>query len=152
MQSNMAATLNIDWVVDRAREAAELLGHASTARRRSAALDAARARSAGRRRRSTIPTSTRPASAGRSSTSTPGRSSSACRQRTSFLDLVRAVYEGLAFAARDCYGAMGHAPEEIRVAGGAARSPALQPILAQRAGARRCARARARRRVPPVPP
>ena len=50
--------------------------------------------------------------------------------RTSFLDLVRAVYEGLAFAARDCYGAMGHVPDEIRVAGGAARSRALKTILA----------------------
>ena len=50
--------------------------------------------------------------------------------RTGFLELVRAVYEGLAFAARDCYGAMGHVPEEIRVAGGAARSKALKSILA----------------------
>jgi erythritol kinase len=50
--------------------------------------------------------------------------------RTSFLDLVRAVYEGLAFAARDCYGAMGRLPEEIRLAGGASRSKAFKAILA----------------------
>ena len=50
--------------------------------------------------------------------------------RTSFLDLVRAVYEGLAFAARDCYGAMGHVPEEIRLAGGASRSKSFKTILA----------------------
>jgi erythritol kinase len=43
---------------------------------------------------------------------------------------MRAVYEGLCFAARDCYAAMGAAPEEVRVAGGAARSLALRRILA----------------------
>ena len=39
MQSNMAATLNIDWVVDRAREAAELLGHPFDRRTTLATLD-----------------------------------------------------------------------------------------------------------------
>ncbi|MCB1832902.1 MAG: carbohydrate kinase, partial [Geminicoccaceae bacterium] len=46
------------------------------------------------------------------------------------LDLMRSVYEGLAMAARDCYGAIGSIPEEIRMAGGAARSKALKTILA----------------------
>jgi erythritol kinase (D-erythritol 1-phosphate-forming) len=51
--------------------------------------------------------------------------------RTGFVDLVRSVYEGLGLAARDCYGAMvGHAPDEVRVAGGAARSRAFKTILA----------------------
>ena len=49
--------------------------------------------------------------------------------RHDFLDLTRAVYEGLAFAARDCYAAMGSIPPEIRVTGGAARSKALRAIL-----------------------
>ena len=40
MQSNMAATLNIDWVVDRAREAAEFLGHPSDRKTTLATLDA----------------------------------------------------------------------------------------------------------------
>ena len=40
MQSNMAATLNIDWVVDRAREAAELLGHPFDRKTTLATLDA----------------------------------------------------------------------------------------------------------------
>ncbi|MGH2369870.1 MAG: FGGY-family carbohydrate kinase [Chloroflexota bacterium] len=59
-----------------------------------------------------------------------------------FLDLARAVYEGLAFAARDCYAAMGHRPEEVRVAGGAARSRAVRRILASvlNAPVRTCAR------------
>ena len=45
-------------------------------------------------------------------------------------DLVRAVFEGLAFAARDCYAAMGPLPREIRISGGAARSHALRAMLA----------------------
>src|SRR5262249_5303806 len=38
--------------------------------------------------------------------------------------------EGLSFASRDCYSAMGHRPEEVRIAGGAARSATLRKILA----------------------
>ena len=45
-------------------------------------------------------------------------------------DLVRAVYEGLALAARDCYASMGPIPDEIRLGGGAARSSALRRIMA----------------------
>ncbi|WP_457151249.1 FGGY family carbohydrate kinase [Mesorhizobium sp. P5_C1] len=47
-----------------------------------------------------------------------------------FGDLARAVLEGLAFAARDCYQAMGTMPGEIRLSGGAARSPSLRRIIA----------------------
>jgi erythritol kinase len=55
---------------------------------------------------------------------------------TTFAGLFRAVYEGLAFAARDCYSAMGDIPEEIRVTGGAARSTTLLNILASMLNAR----------------
>ena len=48
---------------------------------------------------------------------------------------MRAIYEGLCFAARDCYAAMGPTPAEIRLAGGAARSRALRTILASALGA-----------------
>lgn len=44
-------------------------------------------------------------------------------------DLVRAVAEGLGMAMRDCYAAMGPLPSELRLTGGAARSPALRAIL-----------------------
>ena len=113
MQSNMAATLNIDWVVDRAREAAELLGHPFDRKTTLATLDARvlEARPAAAlyhpyiheagERGPFVDVNARAQFIGLS-------------MRTSFLDLVRAVYEGLAFAARDCYGAMGHVPEEIR--------------------------------------
>jgi erythritol kinase len=44
--------------------------------------------------------------------------------------MMRAVFEGLCLAARDCYGAMGDIPGEVRITGGAARSQALRLMLA----------------------
>ena len=55
--------------------------------------------------------------------------------RTTFAGLMRAVYEGLAFAARDCYLASGAPPREVRLGGGAARSTAIRKILASALGA-----------------
>lgn len=52
-----------------------------------------------------------------------------------FPDLLRGVVEGLGYAARDCYMAMGAIPSEIRLTGGAARSKGLRAILAAALGA-----------------
>ena len=52
-----------------------------------------------------------------------------------FPDLMRAVVEGLGMATRDCYAAMGAMPTELRLTGGAARSPALRSVLAASVGA-----------------
>jgi erythritol kinase (D-erythritol 1-phosphate-forming) len=52
-----------------------------------------------------------------------------------FADLVRSVFEGLAFAARDCYTATGTIPLEVRLTGGAARSMSLRKILGACIGA-----------------
>lgn len=49
---------------------------------------------------------------------------------TDYYDMMRSVFESLAYAARDCYSAMGPIPKEIRITGGAARSKALRTILA----------------------
>lgn len=47
-----------------------------------------------------------------------------------FGDMVRAVIEGIGLAARDCYLAMGRTlPGELRLTGGAIRSPQLRQIL-----------------------
>jgi erythritol kinase (D-erythritol 1-phosphate-forming) len=129
MQSNMAATLNIDWLLDVAigiladngvsksradllkgldekvlgREPAKLLYHPyiSWAGERSPFMDtAARAMFNG------------------------------LDTTANYYDMMRSVFEGLAFAARDCYEVMGPIPKEIRVTGGAARSKALRLILA----------------------
>ena len=59
-----------------------------------------------------------------------GRSSSGLSTSTSFAGLLRSIYEGLGFAARDCYGVMGSIPNEIRLTGGAARSSTLLQIYA----------------------
>ena len=142
MQSNMAATLNIDWLLDLAREAADSLG---TSVDRPATCSRARRRgrwSRSRARRSTIPTSTRPASAGPSSTRRPrpvhrpldaaSASPASCAPST------RASPSPPAIATR----AMGRPAEEVRLAGGAARSPVLRRSspACSHAGARRGAR------------
>ncbi len=49
--------------------------------------------------------------------------------RHGFPDLLRAVVEGLGMATRDCYAAMGDMPTELRITGGAARSRALRGSL-----------------------
>lgn len=46
-----------------------------------------------------------------------------------FPDLLRAVVEGLGLASRDCYSAMGRLPKEIRLTGGAAKSAALRNTI-----------------------
>lgn len=50
--------------------------------------------------------------------------------------MMRAVFEGLGLASRDCYSAMGAIPSEVRITGGAARSGALRSILASILNAR----------------
>lgn len=47
-----------------------------------------------------------------------------------YYDMMRSLFEGIAFAARDCYATMGPIPREVRITGGAARSTALRVILA----------------------
>ena len=129
IQSNLAATLNIDWLLDvaigiladnglqksradllknldeklLAREPAKLLYHPyiSWAGERSPFMDtAARAMFNG------------------------------LDTTVDYYDMMRSVFEGLAFAARDCYEVMGPIPKEIRITGGAARSHALRLIFA----------------------
>lgn len=135
MQSNMAATLNIDWLLD---VAADLLAEFGTRVPRDeliARVDgwlggAAPGRvlyhpyisEAGERG----PFVDGAARAGFAGLSSGHR----------FPDLLRAVVEGLGLAARDCYEAMGGVPGEVRLTGGAARSSALRGILGAALGAR----------------
>ena len=129
VQSNMAATLNIDWFLDMAREAATLAGAPTT---RAALLSGMDERvlaapsgaalyhpyifEAGERGPFLDPNA-RAQFSGLSTT-------------TTFTGMMRAVYEGLAFASRDCYLATGSIPREVRLGGGAARSAAIRTILA----------------------
>jgi erythritol kinase len=134
LQSNMAATLNIDWLLALAADLASDLGvevtPADLVSRLDGWLDAAAPgqmiyqpyiSEAGERG----PFVNNAARAGFSGLNSSHR----------FPDLARAVVEGLGLAARDCYGAMGPLPGEVRLTGGAARSPALRAIMAAAIGA-----------------
>jgi erythritol kinase (D-erythritol 1-phosphate-forming) len=133
MQSNMAATLNIDWILDIVCEAAELAGARTSRKMLLKDLDAKILATppgqaifhpyileAGERGPFLNPNA-RAQFIGLSS-------------RAGLLGLIRSVYEGLAFAARDCYAAAGAPPEEVRMGGGAARSEALRSIVAAALG------------------
>jgi len=128
MQSNMAATLNIDWLLDLALG---VLASEGVTRSRADLI----------RRLDEHVMQARPgevvfhpfiSDAGERG---PFVAHDACaqflglRSRHGYWDLMRAVMEGLAFAARDCYAAMGALPRDVRITGGAARSRALGAIL-----------------------
>ena len=135
MQSNMAATLNIDWVVDLVREGVGLLDGREVSRRE--ALLALDARVLDARPGAALyhPYILDAGERGPFVDVNARAQLSGLTSGVRLLDLVRSVYEGLALAARDCYAAIGHRPDEIRLAGGAARSQALRSILASALGA-----------------
>ena len=135
VQSNMAATLNIDWVLnlacdllaefglklspgDRVKRIDEWLQHG----RPGAHLYHPYISDAGERG-PFVDTNARASFIGLTSESR-------------YPDLLRAVIEGLGMAARDCYAAMGGAmPAELRLTGGATRSRALRGVLGAVVGA-----------------
>ncbi|HUC17507.1 MAG TPA: FGGY-family carbohydrate kinase [Acetobacteraceae bacterium] len=129
MQSNMAATLNIDWVVDLAAEALALAG---AERERSAVLAALDEAVALARPGAAVfhPFISAAGERGPFTDGTARAQLLGIERSFGFADLMRAVYEGLAFAARDCYAAIGGPPAEIRLCGGAARSTSMRAILA----------------------
>ncbi|MCC7274983.1 MAG: carbohydrate kinase [Alphaproteobacteria bacterium] len=133
MQSNLAATLNIDWMLDLI---AGVLRAAGVERDRGSLIagldDLVEAAAPGTllfhpyiadggERGPFIDAAARAGFYGLSARHGHG-------------DLVRGIYEGLGFAARDCYGAMGGIPAEVRLSGGAARSRALRAITAAALG------------------
>jgi erythritol kinase len=129
MQSNMAATLNIDWLMDIAREAAEMAGAKTS---RSALLSGLDDRVLATAPGQAVyhPYIFEAGERGPFLDPDARAQFSGLSTRTSFAGLARAVFEGLAFAARDCYLASGSIPSEVRLGGGAARSRAMRVILA----------------------
>lgn len=128
VQTNMSATLNIDWVLGLAGELLTEFGvaasHADLVARIDGWMAAAQPGAvlyhpyiseAGERG----PFVNADARAGFVGLS----------MRHRFPDLLRAVIEGLGMATRDCYSAMGEMPSELRLTGGAARSRALRSQL-----------------------
>jgi erythritol kinase len=134
MQSNMAATLNIDWLLDVAREAASMAGAATS---RAALLQGMDARVIEAPPGSAIyhPYIFEAGERGPFLDPNARAQFSGLSTRTTFGGLMRSIYEGLAFAARDCYLASGAPPREVRLGGGAARSTAIRKILASVLGA-----------------
>lgn len=127
-QTNMAATLNIDWLLTVAADLMADMGKSIAHRDLLSHIDRWIAASkpggliyhpyisqAGERG---------PFVDGAARASFIGLSSS-----HRFADLVCTVIEGLGLAARDCYALMGDMPSEIRLTGGAARSSELRRIF-----------------------
>ena len=128
VQTNMAATLNLDWILGVAAGILSDVGQAVTHRDLVAHIEGWLAQSqpgqivyhpyiseAGERG----PFVDADARAGFVGLSAGHR----------YPDLLRAVAEGLGMAMRDCYAAMGPLPSELRLTGGAARSRGLRGIL-----------------------
>jgi erythritol kinase len=128
MQSNMAATLNIDWLLDLALG---VLASEGVTRSRADLIHRLDERVMQARPGEVVfhPFISDAGERG------PFVAHDACaqflglRSRHGYWDLMRAVMEGLALAARDCYAAMGALPRDVRITGGAARSRALGAIL-----------------------
>ncbi|CAM5771611.1 carbohydrate kinase [Labrys miyagiensis] len=134
LQSNMAATVNIDWILDAGREAAAAAGAETS---RAAMLSAMDKRVLDAPPASALyhPYILEAGERGPFLDPYARAQFSGLTNRTSYAGMVRAVYEGLAFASRDCYLATGMIPQEVRLGGGAARSRALRVILASMLGA-----------------
>jgi erythritol kinase len=128
MQSNMAATLNIDWLLDLARD---LLAGEGVARSRADLIRGLDERVLAVRPGELLfhPFISDAGERGPFVAHEASAQFLGLRSRHGYWDLMRAVMEGLAFAARDCYAAMGSLPRDLRITGGAARSRALGSIL-----------------------
>lgn len=134
-QSNLASTINIDWVLDVAVDLLSELGEPRERRELIPMIDQWVAQS----RPSSLlyqPYILEAGERGPIIDNTARAGFIGLNNQHRFPDLVNAVIEGLALAARDCYAVMGSVPAEIRLTGGAARSVALRRIFGNVLGAR----------------
>ncbi|EPX75684.1 FGGY-family carbohydrate kinase [Salipiger mucosus] len=134
VQTNMAATLNIDWALRVAADLMSETGHPHDYADLVARIDGWLARSEpGRLLYQPYVSEAGERGPMVNSNARAGFVGLSAGHR--FPDMIRAVVESLGMAARDCYGAMGTLPAELRLTGGAARSGALRQILAASVGA-----------------
>jgi erythritol kinase (D-erythritol 1-phosphate-forming) len=129
VQTNMAATLNIDWALALAEDLMAELTEAPSHAQMVARIDGWMARS----RPGALIYHPYISEAGERGpfVNAHARASLVGLSATHrFADIIRAVIEGLGMATRDCYAAMGEMPRELRLTGGAARSAALRGVLA----------------------
>ncbi|TIP04604.1 MAG: carbohydrate kinase [Mesorhizobium sp.] len=128
VQTNMATTLNIDWVIGLAADVLKEFGQEASHRDLVARID----RWLGDSRPGQIVYHPYISGAGErgpfvNANARAGFVGLSVNHR--YPSLVRAVLEGLGLAMRDCYAAMGDLPSELRLSGGAARSQGLRGIL-----------------------
>ncbi len=129
IQSNMASTLNIDWLIDVGRD---VLSSQGITRNRSDLLKGLdeRVLAAPAARTMFHPYISQAGERGPVMEPAARAMFTGLELGMGFADLMRGVFEGLCYASRDCYAAMGDIPSEVRVTGGAARSAALRIMLA----------------------
>jgi erythritol kinase (D-erythritol 1-phosphate-forming) len=134
IQSNMASTLNIDWLLD---QAICVLASAGIERSRKDLLEGLEERVASAEPAQLLfhPYICEAGERGPFVDASARASFIGLSSRHTDADLMRAVFEGLAFAARDCYAAIGGAPPDVRLSGGAARNKTLRTIIASVLGA-----------------
>jgi erythritol kinase len=121
IQSNMASTLNVDWLLDLGRDVLASQGMERSRKDLLNGLDE-RVMAATPARVMFHPYISQAGERGAMFTG--------LEIGVGFAELMRGVFEGLCLASRDCYAAMGEIPREVRVTGGAARSKALRVLLA----------------------
>jgi erythritol kinase (D-erythritol 1-phosphate-forming) len=129
IQSNMASTLNIDWMLDLARN---LLKEHGVECSRTDILKNMDEKLLAREPAKLLyhPYISKAGERGPFMEPSARAMFNGLDTTADYYDMMRAIFEGLAFAARDCYSAMGDIPKEVRITGGAARSKALRVILA----------------------
>ncbi len=137
-QSNLAGSVNLDWLVSLLEEAARLAGAAPERSALFAQLD--RLIAAGRPGSAVYHPYI--AEAGERGPFLDARARAGLHGlslRHGLADIVRAIAEGLCLAARDCYAASSTLPTEVVLCGGVARSAAFRALFAAVLGARvRC--------------
>ena len=133
-QTNMAATLNIDWILEVGADLVAQFGGRPSAQEMIEQLDHWLAQS---KPGSLLyhPYISEAGERGPFVNSDARASIIGLNSNHKFADMVRAVVEGLGMAARDCYSLMGELPKELRITGGAARSEALRLTLSAALGA-----------------
>ena len=129
VQSNMASTLNIDWLLDLG---VDVLRSQNVDRTRSDILKGLDEKVLNAKPAQAIyhPYISKAGERGPFLDPKARAMFSGLETGMGYADLMRSIYEGLCFAARDCYSVMGSIPQEVRITGGAARSKALRSMLA----------------------
>lgn len=130
-QTNMAATLNMDWLAGIVVQAAKLGGLNAEPARRDVLRRLDDAAAAGQPGAVLYhPFISSAGERGPFTDSFARASLIGFDQDLGLQELARGIYEGMALAARDCYAALGGAPAEVRITGGASRSAPMRAILA----------------------